>query len=119
MEASRSTESTTAGPSAGADDGVFGLETIALDLPAVVGAFSQRLHDGGLSVTPAQSGHYMRALQLTQPGSRQQLYFTSRAIFVTDVQHVAVFDRVFADVFGSHGESDDFELEPVLAAARS
>jgi uncharacterized protein with von Willebrand factor type A (vWA) domain len=105
MEASESTGSTTADPSVGADDGVFRLETMQLDLPAVVGAFSQRLHDGGVSVTPAQSGQYVRALQLTQPGSRRQLYLTTRAIFVTDVHHVATFDRVFAEVFGSRASS--------------
>jgi uncharacterized protein with von Willebrand factor type A (vWA) domain len=120
MEASKNTASTTAGPSAGADDGVFRLDTIQLDLPAFVGAFSQRLHDGGVSVTPAQSGQYVRALQLTQPGSRRQLYFTTRAIFVTNVQHVAAFDRVFTEVFGSRArtEADDFDLElqPVLTA---
>jgi uncharacterized protein with von Willebrand factor type A (vWA) domain len=101
MEASTNTASPTADPSVGAGDGVFRLETMQLDLPALVRAFSQRLHDGGVSVTPAQSGQYVRALQLTQPGSRRQLYFTTRAIFVTDVQHVATFDRVFAEVFGS------------------
>jgi uncharacterized protein with von Willebrand factor type A (vWA) domain len=121
MEASTNTASATADPCAGHDDGVFGLETMQLDLPAVVGAFSQRLHDGGVSVTPAQSGQYMRALQLTRPGSRRQLYFTTRAIFVTDVHHVATFDRIFAEVFGSRGrpDADHFDLEPALTAARS
>jgi uncharacterized protein with von Willebrand factor type A (vWA) domain len=108
MEASRNTASAT---TAGAD-GVLRLETIQLDLPALVAAFSRRLHHGGVSVTPAQSGRYVRALRLTQPGSRRQLYFTTRAIFVTDLQHVATFDRVFAEVFGSRAgaEADDFDL---------
>jgi uncharacterized protein with von Willebrand factor type A (vWA) domain len=123
MEASTNTASPTADPSVGAGDGVFRLETMQLDLPAIVRAFSQRLHDGGVSVTPAQSGQYVRALQLTQPGSRRQLYFTTRAIFVTDVQHVATFDRVFAEVFGSRTttQADDVDLdpEPALTAARS
>jgi uncharacterized protein with von Willebrand factor type A (vWA) domain len=135
MEASRNTASTTADLTAGTYDGVFRLETMQLDLPAVAGAFSQRLHDGGVSVTPAQSGQYVGALQLTQPQSRRQLYFTTRAIFVTDLQHVATFDRVFAEVFGSRAgtAADDVrararpdgrallrtvELEPALPPAR-
>jgi uncharacterized protein with von Willebrand factor type A (vWA) domain len=111
MEASRNTASATADPTAGAD-GVLRLETIQLDLPALVAAFSQRLDHGGVSVTPAQCGRYVRALRLTQPGSRRQLYFTTRAIFVTDLQHVATFDRVFAEVFGSRAgaEAEDFDL---------
>jgi uncharacterized protein with von Willebrand factor type A (vWA) domain len=105
MQATTNTASATADPGVGRDDGLFRLETMQLDLPALVGAFSQRLHDGGVSVTPAQSGQYVRALQLTQPASRRELYFTTRAIFVTDVHHVAPFDRVFVEVFGSRGRT--------------
>jgi uncharacterized protein with von Willebrand factor type A (vWA) domain len=101
MEARTAIASAPAEPHAGAPR----FEEIQLDLPAVVGAFSQRLHDCGMSVTPAQSGQYVRALQLTQPGSRRQLYFTTRAIFVTDVRDVATFDRVFAEVFDSPATS--------------
>lgn len=110
MEASTTIASAPAEPHAGSGAGASRFETIQLDLPAVVGAFSQRLHDCGMSVTPAQSGQYVRALQLTQPGSRRELYFTTRAIFVTDVRDVATFDRVFAEVFGSPAttEADDF-----------
>ena len=114
MEASPNIRSTTAGPTA--DAGVFRVETMQLDSP-LVAAFGQRLHEAGLSVTPAQSGRYVRALQLTQPRSRQQLYFTTRAIFVTDLEHVATFDRVFAETFGTR--ADDVDYEPVMTAARS
>jgi len=106
VETSENTEPTTTDPTAGADDGLIRIEMIHLDLPAVVGTFSQRLHDGGVSVTPAQSEQYVRALQLTKPGSRRQLYFTTRAIFVTELQ-MATFDRVFAEVFGSYARTVD------------
>jgi uncharacterized protein with von Willebrand factor type A (vWA) domain len=113
MEANTNTASTTADQSIDADRGVFRLETIQLDLPALVAAFSQRLHDVGVSVTPAQAGQYLRALHLTQPRSRQQLYFTTRAIFVTDMKHVATFDGVFAEAFGMRAGTEDDEVSHV------
>jgi uncharacterized protein with von Willebrand factor type A (vWA) domain len=93
-------------------DGLFRVETIHLDLPAVVGAFSQRLHAAGVPVTPSQSEQCARALRLTKPESRRQLYFTTRAIFVTGFQQVAAFNRVFAEVFGKGGKrADDLDVE--------
>jgi uncharacterized protein with von Willebrand factor type A (vWA) domain len=98
------------------DDGIFRVETIHLDLPAVVGAFSQRLHAAGVPVTPTQSEQYARSLRLTKPESRRQLYFTTRAVFVTGFQQVAAFNRVFAEVFGKGGKRPD-DLDVELEAA--
>jgi uncharacterized protein with von Willebrand factor type A (vWA) domain len=93
-------------------DGIFRVETIHLDLPAVVGAFSQRLHAAGVPVTPTQSEQYARSLRLTKPESRRQLYFTTRAVFVTGFQQVGAFNRVFAEVFGTGGKRpDDVDVE--------
>jgi uncharacterized protein with von Willebrand factor type A (vWA) domain len=75
-------------------------EVLLLDVPAVVGAFSQRLHMAGLPVTPSQSAQYARSLGLVDPGSARELYLTTRAVFVTGTSQVATFDRVFVDVFG-------------------
>jgi len=98
------------------DDGVFGIEDLTLDLPAVVGAFSQRLHDAGMPVTPSQTQQFARSLGLTKPVSRRRLYWTTRAIFVTGFIQVPTFDRVFREVFGSSAKNDfedpDVELEP-------
>ena len=102
-------EDVTASPD---HDGIYRVETIHLDLPAVVGAFSQRLHAAGVPVTPTQSAQSARALRLTKPEGRRQLYFTLRAVFVTGFQQVAVFNRVFAEVFGTGGrKADDLEVE--------
>jgi len=101
---------------AASHDGVFRVEEIDLDLPALVGAFSQRLHAAGVPVTPTQSEQYARSLRLTKPESRRQLYFTTRAIFVTGFQQVAAFNRVFAEVFGTGGKRPD-DLEVELEAA--
>ena len=99
------------------DDGVFGVEPLDLDLPAVVGAFSQRLHEAGMPVTPSQTQAYAIALGLTKPESRRRLYWTTRAIFVTGFIQLPTFDRVFREVFGSSEKSDseddpEVELEP-------
>jgi uncharacterized protein with von Willebrand factor type A (vWA) domain len=98
------------------DDFVFGIEDLDLDLPAVVGAFSQRLHDAGMPVTPSQTQQYARALKLTKPESRRRLYWTTRGVFVTGFIQVPTFDRVFREVFGSSAKADfddsEVELEP-------
>jgi uncharacterized protein with von Willebrand factor type A (vWA) domain len=98
------------------DDGVFRVEDLHLDLPAVVGAFSQRLHDAGMPVTPSQTQQYARSLVLTKPVSRRRLYWTTRAVFVTGFIQLPTFDRVFREVFGSSAKNDledpEVELEP-------
>jgi uncharacterized protein with von Willebrand factor type A (vWA) domain len=88
------------------------VETIHLDLPALVGAFSRRLHDAGLPVTPARSADMARALDLTRPVARRRLYWTLRSIVVTDPTQVPVFDAVFFGVFRGY----DLEEEPPAAS---
>ena len=77
--------------------------THEVDLASLATAFCQRLHAADMLVTPAQSELYARSLQLTQPRSRHALYFTTRAIFVTDVDQLPAFDEVFNEVFGERG----------------
>jgi hypothetical protein len=50
---------------------------------ALAAAIGQRLHRADMEVTPRQSEHYARSLQLAKPSSRRELYHTTRAIFVT------------------------------------
>jgi uncharacterized protein with von Willebrand factor type A (vWA) domain len=88
------------------------VETIHLDLPALVGAFSRRLHDAGLPVTPARSADMARALDLTRPVARRRLYWTLRSIVVTDPTQVPVFDAVFFGVFRGY----EIEEEPPAAS---
>ena len=95
----------------------FGVETIVLDLPPLVGGFCRRLHDAGVPVTPARSADLARALGLTRPVARHRLYWTARAVLVTDPGQVAAFDRVFRDVFGADPApvtppSEAFDAEP-------
>ena len=65
----------------------FTVETIELDLPAVAAAFSRRLHEAGVPVTAERAAAFARALALVRPISRRRLYWTARAVLVSD--HVA------------------------------
>jgi uncharacterized protein len=79
----------------------YQIETVHLDLPAVSGAFGRRLHDAGIPVTAERSARFARALRLVDPRVRRRLYWTARAVFVSDPSQVRVFNTVFADVFGA------------------
>ena len=96
---------------------VFGVETIELDLPPLAGALSRRLHDRGVPVTPARTADFARALTLVRPIARRRLYWTARAVFVSDPAQVKVFDEVFFSVFGARAPGEDFEPEDVRTVA--
>jgi uncharacterized protein with von Willebrand factor type A (vWA) domain len=85
----------------------FGVETVELDLPPLVTALSRRLRERGLPVTPGRSAELARALTLVRPVSRRRLYWTARAIFVSDPGQVDAFDAVFFSVFGGRPEDDE------------
>jgi uncharacterized protein with von Willebrand factor type A (vWA) domain len=92
----------------------FKIVDFDVDLPGLASAFSQRLHEAGVPVTPSQTEQYARALKLTKPVSRRRLYCVTRAVFVTGFQQVAAFDKVFGQVFGGRKKiknTDDFEVE--------
>jgi len=96
----------------------FGVETIELNLPALAAAFARRLLAAGLPVTPAHAIELARALDLVRPVARRRLYWTARAIFVTDPTQVRAFDAVFASVFGGALTRDDaVEEERALRAS--
>ena len=89
---------------AGASGTTFGVETIHLDLPPLVAALSARLHEAGLPMTPARSADFARALALVRPISRRRLYWTARAVLVSDPAQVKAFDAVFFSIFGDERE---------------
>ncbi|MEA2197834.1 MAG: uncharacterized protein QOJ25_1885 [Solirubrobacteraceae bacterium] len=93
-------------------DGKLRLETIHLDLPAVVSAFTERLRLAGVSVTPQHAINFARALNLTKPISRRRLYATARAVLVSDMAQLTAFDAVFFSIFGTRPE-DDFEPDEI------
>jgi uncharacterized protein with von Willebrand factor type A (vWA) domain len=96
---------------------VFGVETITLDLPPLASALSRRLHEVGVPMTPARSAELARALTLVKPVSRRRLYWTARAVLVSDQSHVAAFDAVFFSIFGDRDQAEPFEPEDVQTVA--
>ncbi len=96
----------------------FGVETIELDLPPLVAALSRRLYERGLPLTPGRSADFARALTLVRPVSRRRLYWTARAVFVSDPGQVDAFDAVFFSVFGGRpatAEPEPDEARPVAS----
>ncbi len=94
----------------------FGVQTVVLDLPPLVGAFSQRLRDAGMPVTPERAADFARALALVTPITRRRLYWTARAVLVSDQTQLAAFDATFASVFGSQTGRQDFAGEDAETA---
>ncbi len=84
----------------------FAVETVELELAPLVGAFGRRLHDAGVPVSAERAARFAAALRLVGRAgtfSRRRLYWTARAVFVSDPAQVRIFDRVFAEVFGTSG----------------
>lgn len=74
---------------------------LMLDAPALAASLTRRCHDAGLPVSSEHAIRLTRALVISRPITRQRLYCTARPVLVCDPGQVAVFDRVFATVFGS------------------
>jgi uncharacterized protein with von Willebrand factor type A (vWA) domain len=85
----------------------FRVRTLVLDLPAVAGAFTRRLHEAGVPVTTERAAWFAQALVVVEPISRRRLYWTARAAFLSDRSQVPAFDRVFASVLGTAPPVDE------------
>jgi len=90
------------------------------NLAALATAFGRRLSEAGLVVTSDQLERYARVLGSSKPGSRRSLYFATRAIFLPDIEQVATFNGVFAEVFGAPAGTDRYrERTPEAAVAHA
>ena len=58
--------------SAPSNPAAFRVRTIDLDLPALAGAFSQRLHRAGLPMTVDRAAGFARALTVVKPITRRR-----------------------------------------------
>ena len=102
-----------------ASGGTFRVETIELDLPALAATFGRRLREAGLPISVEREVRFAQALTLIRPVARRRLYWTARAVFVSDTTQVKAFDAVFRVVFGSGRTRDQQlpdELETVSAS---
>jgi uncharacterized protein len=98
-------------------DRVLSVQTIHLDLPAVVGAFSRRLREAGVPMTAERAARFAQALTLVKPMTRRRLYWTARAVLVSDSAQVKAFDSVFFAVFGPHDARPELDLDHVRAVS--
>jgi uncharacterized protein with von Willebrand factor type A (vWA) domain len=101
----------------GTSNGTFGVDTIELDLPPLVSALSRRLHDRGVPITPARSADLARALTLIRPIARGRLYWTARAVLVSDDAQVKTFDEVFFSIFGTRADTEQLDLQDARTLA--
>jgi uncharacterized protein with von Willebrand factor type A (vWA) domain len=92
------------------------VRTIHLDLPALAGAFSRRLREAGVPITAERAARFAHAVTLVKPITRRRLYWTARAVLVSDSAQVKAFDSVFGSVFGSSEPATEFEPEDLEAA---
>ena len=90
----------------------FSVETVNLDLAALAGAFSRRLREAGVPITAERAAHFAHALALVRPLTRRRLYWTARAVVVSDPSQVKAFDAVFQSVFGASEPEPEREFEP-------
>ena len=98
----------------------FRVSTVWLDVPGVAGSFGRRLRDAGVPTGVDRAALFAQALTLVRPVSRTRLYWTARAVFVSDPSQVPLFDSVFAVVFGGGRErpvGNDFDID--VQAVRS
>ena len=93
------------------------MQTIDLDLPALAGALSRRLHDAGVPMTPERSADFARALTLVAPTTRRRLYWTARSVFVSDQTHAKAFDAVFFSIFGDRGAAQSAQPDDAQTVA--
>ena len=89
----------------------FSVRTVQLDLPALAGAFSRRLRAAGVPITAERAARFAHALELVRPVSRRRLYWTARAVLVSDSVQLKAFDSVFAAVFGGREPEAGFEAD--------
>ena len=94
----------------------FSVQTIHLDLPALTGAFSRRLREAGVPITAERAASFAHALALVKPVSRRRLYWTARAVVVSDPGQVKAFDAVFASVFGPNEPEAEYDPEDMADA---
>jgi uncharacterized protein len=81
--------------------------------PAVLAAaFGHALHEAGVPGTPERAVRFARALDISPPTTRDELYWTARVIYVSSREELAAFDAVFAGVFDGLRDVADARGDP-------
>lgn len=78
------------------------------DLADIAARFSALVRAAGAAVTPERAGRFASAMALAPPATVDDLYWLGRVTLVDDHSNIAVFDRVFSQVFGGLVDPADF-----------
>jgi uncharacterized protein with von Willebrand factor type A (vWA) domain len=82
--------------------------TAGPDLADVTGRLGLLLHSAGVPVTPERAGRLAAAMVLAAPATTQELYWLGRVTLIAERAHIAIFDRVFSQIFGGIVDPADF-----------
>jgi uncharacterized protein with von Willebrand factor type A (vWA) domain len=99
------------------DARAFGVQTVDLDLPPLAGALGRRLRAAGVPTTPGRLADLARALTLVRPLTRRRLYWTARAVLVSDPAQIGAFDEVFLSIFGGRDAEEGFDPDEAHTTA--
>lgn len=89
----------------GGGDLTFGLSASGslaarIDLATLAGHLGERLAEAGVAATPERRGRLAAAVRLARPIEVRELYWLGRVTLLAEPAQIAVWDRVFAHVFG-------------------
>ena len=90
------------------------------DLAEVVARFAALAHAAGIPIGPDRAGRLASAIAVSSPYSVDELYWLARITLTAGPGEIAIFDRVFAQVFGGVVDPADFRGQtPPMSARRS
>jgi uncharacterized protein with von Willebrand factor type A (vWA) domain len=78
------------------------------DLADVTARLGLLLHSAGVPVTPERDSRLAAAMVLVPPATMAELYWLARITLIAEHGHIAIFDRVFAQIFGGLVDPADF-----------
>ena len=85
------------------------------DLAGVAAGFANLLHAAGVSVAPDRAGRWATAVRLARPATTTELYWLGHVTLTLDRIEIAVYDAVFASVFGGLTDVADSRGDPNAA----
>ncbi|HEY2172438.1 MAG TPA: VWA domain-containing protein [Mycobacteriales bacterium] len=83
-----------------------------IDLATGVARFGAALRAAGLPVGPDRSARFARAIAVARPRTTTALHQCGLATLVSDPDHIATFDAVFAAVFGGATDPAEHRGDP-------
>jgi uncharacterized protein with von Willebrand factor type A (vWA) domain len=77
------------------------------DLADLAGRLGHLLHAAGVPVTAERSARLAATLSIAFPATSAELYWAARVTLLSSHEHIGIFDRVFAQVFGGFVDPAD------------